>query len=183
MGEGAVVKDYYFSTASCQADRVFGRYTRCFLTTDVIPTGVVSATNPLISTVVIKDSWALSKRNAADDARDEVRSLIKIKKGLLEKAAELNIIFPKIEAGGRVSFVRNGKWVEDNTDTVYGLGEVSSRVDSSFRFHRRIVIRPIGEPLRSTKSVAEFVTIMCDAMRCHSAFVEFCNILQRDISD
>ncbi|KAJ2886402.1 hypothetical protein H4R27_000693 [Coemansia aciculifera] len=180
MGEGAVVKDYYFTTVSCQADRLFGRHTRCFLATDARPTAVISADNPLKPTVVIKDSWALSKRQASEDTRDEVKSLNKVRDGLLEKAAELDIIIPEIVAGGRVSFLRNGDWVEDNTDTVCGLGEVD---DPSFRAHRRIVMRPIGEPLRSTKSVAEFVTVVCDAMRCHSAFVELCNILQRDISD
>ncbi|KAJ2061201.1 hypothetical protein GGI17_003236 [Coemansia sp. S146] len=180
MGEGAVIKDYYFSTVRCQADRVFGRHTRCFLATDVMPTEVVSATNPVIPTVVIKDSWAFSKRNASEDTRDEVRSLIKIKKGLIEKAAELDIIIPEIVAGGRVSFLRNDDWLEDNTDTVYGPGKADG---PSFRTHRRIVMHPIGKPLHSTKSVAEFVTVVCDAMRCHSAFVEFYKILQRDISD
>ncbi|KAJ2050551.1 hypothetical protein GGI08_005470, partial [Coemansia sp. S2] len=211
MGEGADVKYYYFSTVKCQAERVFGRHTRCFLATDIIPTAVISTTNPLVPTVVIKDSWALSKRNASDDACDEVRFLKKIKEGLSAQAAAKDVIFPKIEAGGRVSFQRNGKWVEDNTDTIYGLGklaednadtvhgsgnlpennadtanevgEAHSDDDPLFRAHRRIVMSPIGEPLCSTKSVAEFVTVVCDAMRCHSAFVDDCNILHRDISD
>ncbi|KAJ2057868.1 hypothetical protein GGI17_005406 [Coemansia sp. S146] len=137
MSDGAVAQDYYFSTAH----------------------EVVSAESPLKPAVVIKDSWAFSKHNADDDARDEVRSFDKVKKGLLEKAAELDIIIPEIVVGGRVSFQRNEEWVEDNTDTVYGVGEAD---DLSFRAHRRIVMRPIGEPLRSTKSVAEFVTVGCD---------------------
>ncbi|KAJ2752791.1 hypothetical protein GGI19_003584 [Coemansia pectinata] len=180
MGKGAVVRDYYFSTVSCQADRVYSRHMRCFLATDARPTPVILTDNPLKPTVVIKDSWAFSKRNASEDTRDEVKSLNKVKDGLLEKAAELDIVIPEIVAGGRVSFLRNGKWVEDNTDTVYGLGEADGPF---FRAHRRIVMSLIGEPLHSTKSVAEFVTVVCDAMRCHSAFVEFCNILQRDVSD
>ncbi|KAJ2040520.1 hypothetical protein IW146_000139 [Coemansia sp. RSA 922] len=211
MGEGADVKYYYFSTVRCQAERVFGRHTRCFLATDIMPTAVISTTNPLIPTVVIKDSWAFSKRNASDDACDEVRSLNKIKEGLSAQAAAKDIIFPKIEAGGRVSFQRNGEWVEDNTDMMYGQGKlVEDNADTTnelsklaennadnvnelgkapsddgplFRAHRRIVMSPIGEPLCSTKSVAEFVTVVCDAMRCHSAFVDDCNILHRDISD
>ncbi|KAJ2254568.1 hypothetical protein GGI13_002086, partial [Coemansia sp. RSA 455] len=184
MGEGADVKYYYFSTVKCHAERVFGRHTRCFLATDIMPTAVVSTTNPLIPTVVVKDSWAFSKRNASDDACDEVSFLNKIKEGLSAQAAAKDIIFPKIEAGGRVSFRRNGKWVEDNTDTMYGLGklaeantddvnelgkladdntdnvnglgEARSENDPFFRAHRRIVMSPIGESLRSTKSVAEF---------------------------
>ncbi|KAJ2418461.1 hypothetical protein GGF41_005045, partial [Coemansia sp. RSA 2531] len=133
-----------------------------------------------------------------------------VKACLLAKAAEQDIIIPKIEVGGRVSFLRNGGWVEDNTDTLYGRGklvadkadtvhgpdelaennaddvnkpgEVRSDDDLYFRAHRRIVMEPIGEPLRSTTSVAEFVTVVCDVMRCHSAFVNDCGILHRDIS-
>ncbi|KAJ2075638.1 hypothetical protein GGH13_000474, partial [Coemansia sp. S155-1] len=197
VGEGADVKYYYFSTFKCQAERVFGRHTRCFLATDIMPTAVVSTTNPLVPTVVIKDSWAFSKRNASDYACDEVRSLNRIKEGLSAQAVAKDIIFPKTETGGRVSFQRNGKWVEDNTDTMYGqgklaeddadtvhgLGEARSDDDPLFRAHRRIVMSPIGESLCSTKSVAKFVTVICDAMRCHSAFVNDCNILHRDISD
>ncbi|KAJ2259086.1 hypothetical protein GGI13_000147, partial [Coemansia sp. RSA 455] len=229
---------YYFTTVSCQADRLFGRHTRCFLATDIRPTEMVSDKNPLRAKFVIKDSWAFSKRNASEDTRDEVRSLEKVKACLLEKTAEMDIIIPKIEVGGRVSFLRNGGWVEDNTDTLYGLGEfvankaddvhgpdelaedntgtvhgqgeladnnaddmnepselaednaddvnklgeVRSDDDLYFRAHRRIVMEPIGEPLRSTTSVAEFVTVVCDVMRCHNAFVNDCGILHRDIS-
>ncbi|KAJ2024519.1 hypothetical protein H4S03_009095, partial [Coemansia sp. S3946] len=43
-------------------------------------------------------------------------------------------------------------------------------------------MEPIGEPLRSTTSVAEFVSAVCDVMRCHITFVNDCNILHRDIS-
>ncbi|KAJ2068800.1 hypothetical protein GGH13_004773, partial [Coemansia sp. S155-1] len=224
MGKGADVKYYYFTTVSCQADRLFGRHTRCFLATDIRPTEMVSDNNPLRPKFVIKDSWAFSKRNASEDTRDEVRSLEKVKACLLAKAAERDIIIPKIEVGGRVSFLRNGGWVEDNTDTLYGReklvadkadtvrgpgeladnnaddvnelselaednaddankpGEVRSDDDLYFRAHRRIVMEPIGEPLRSTTSVAEFVTVVCDVMRCHSAFVNDCSILHRDIS-
>ncbi|KAJ1894780.1 hypothetical protein LPJ71_006892, partial [Coemansia sp. S17] len=182
MGEGADVKYYYFSTVRCHAERVFGRHTCCFLATDIMPTAVVSTTNPLITTVVIKDSWALSKRNASDDACDEVRSLNKIKEGLSAQAAAKDIIFPKIEAGGRVSFQRNGEWVEDNTDMVYGLGKLAE--DNADNVHGPGKA-PSDDDLFSvlTASVAEFVTVICDAMRCHSAFVDHCNILHRDISD
>ncbi|KAJ1909618.1 hypothetical protein LPJ71_003464, partial [Coemansia sp. S17] len=123
MGEGADVKYYYFTTVSCQADRLFGRHTRCFLATDIRPTEMVSDKNPLRPKFVIKDSWAFSKRNASEDTRDEVRSLEKVKACLLAKVAEQDIIIPKIEVGGRVSFLRNGGWVEDNTDTLYGRGK------------------------------------------------------------
>ncbi|KAJ2870085.1 hypothetical protein GGH93_005838 [Coemansia aciculifera] len=62
-------------------DCVYGRHTRCFFATDVMATTVISATNPLILTVIIKDLWAFSKRNASKNTRDEVKSLKKIKGG------------------------------------------------------------------------------------------------------
>ncbi|KAJ2727859.1 hypothetical protein IW152_006109 [Coemansia sp. BCRC 34962] len=68
-------------------------------------------------------------------------------------------------------------------DQLYKQSEAPSSSDSTFRAHRRIVMTPIGEPLRSTRSVAEFVTVVCDAMRSHSAIVKHCGILHRDISD
>ncbi|KAJ2738341.1 hypothetical protein GGI20_006290, partial [Coemansia sp. BCRC 34301] len=55
--------------------------------------------------------------------------------------------------------------------------------DPSFRTHRRMCLSPVGKPLFTVKSVAEFVTVVCDAMRCHSAILKRCNILHRDISE
>ncbi|KAJ2778604.1 hypothetical protein GGI18_004037, partial [Coemansia linderi] len=226
---------YYFKVVSCHADRVFGRHTRCFLATCKKPAQMVSDENPLIPEVVIKDSWAFANPDSAADTRDEVKTLKMIKSGLSERMDRDDIIIPEIIVGGRVRFELNGKWVEDNTATMYQLcktdgttgaqlqigeaeeaidterqlGEIEDDIgarlqlgdaedaadelnkpdepskssDSAFRVHRRIVMTPIGEPLRSTESVAEFVTVVCDAMRCHSAIVEHCGILHRDISD
>ncbi|KAJ2485003.1 hypothetical protein IWW37_006056, partial [Coemansia sp. RSA 2050] len=221
-GGGARTAYYYFTTVNCHADRVFGRHTRCFLATDEKPTDAVSLEKPLIPKVVIKDSWAFAKPNAADDTRDEVETLKKIRRGLSGNKDCHDIIVPEIIVGGRVSFQLNGSWVEDNTTTMYQLceagdiasaqyqlgetedttgeqcqpgkvgngmdqlykqSEAPSSSDSTFRAHRRIVMTPIGEPLRSTRSVAEFVTVVCDAMRSHSAIVKHCGILHRDISD
>ncbi|KAJ2727720.1 hypothetical protein IW152_006126, partial [Coemansia sp. BCRC 34962] len=247
-GGGARTAYYYFTTVNCHADRVFGRHTRCFLATDEKPTDAVSKEKPLIPKMVIKDSWAFAKPNAADDACDEVETLKKIRRGLSGRKDCHDIIIPEIIVGGRVSFQLNGEWVEDNTTTMYQLceagdtasakrqlgeiggttseqrqlGEIGgttseqrqlgetedttseqrqsgkvgdamdelrkqpetpSSSDSTFRAHRRIVMTPIGEPLDSTTSVAEFVTVVCDAMRCHSAIVKHCGILHRDISD
>ncbi|KAJ2840578.1 hypothetical protein FBU31_000303, partial [Coemansia sp. 'formosensis'] len=183
MGEGATTQDYYLASVRYQADRVFGRHTRCFLATKDRPTVEITDASPLIPTVVIKDSWVFSKRNAADDTHDEVRLLKKIKESLSAHTTDKDIIIPEIMVGGRVSFQRNGEWVNDTTSTMYQLSEADSSDDSYFRAHHRIVMSPIGEPLHTTKSVAEFVTVVCDAMHAHSAIVEHCNILHRDISD
>ncbi|KAJ2813037.1 hypothetical protein H4S07_000972 [Coemansia furcata] len=183
MGKGTLTQDYYIASVSCQADRMFGRHTRCFLATKDRLIVKITDTSPLIPMVVIKDSWAFSKCNAADDTRDEVRSLKKIKESLSVHTADKDIIIPEIVVGGCVSFQQNGEWIKDTTSTVYQLSEADSSDDSYFRAHRRIVMSPIGEALHTTKSVAEFVTVVCDVMCTHSAIVEHCNILHRDISD
>ncbi|KAJ2823444.1 hypothetical protein GGI24_003677, partial [Coemansia furcata] len=164
MGKGVMTQDYYIASVSCQADCVFGRHTRCFLATKDRPIVKITDTSPLIPTVVIKDSWAFSKCNAADDTRDET-------------------IIPEIMVGGRVSFQQNGEWIKDTTSTVYQLSEADSSNDSYFQAHHHIIMSPIGEALRTTKSVAEFVTVVCDVMHTHSTIVKHCNILHCDISD
>ncbi|KAJ1669645.1 hypothetical protein EV182_008666, partial [Spiromyces aspiralis] len=50
------------------------------------------------------------------------------------------------------------------------------------REHRRIVMRPVDEPLWLVKSLPELIIVLRDVMKCHSAVVEECRILHRDIS-
>ncbi|KAJ2446274.1 hypothetical protein GGF42_005743 [Coemansia sp. RSA 2424] len=42
---------------------------------------------------------------------------------------------------------------------------------------------PIGKPLHTVESAEEFVTVVCDVMRCHDAIVQHCGVLHRDISE
>ncbi|KAJ1675920.1 hypothetical protein EV182_000307, partial [Spiromyces aspiralis] len=50
------------------------------------------------------------------------------------------------------------------------------------REHRRIVMRPVDEPLRFLESLPELIIVLHDVMKCHGAVVEECRILHRDIS-
>ncbi|KAJ1675946.1 hypothetical protein EV182_000273 [Spiromyces aspiralis] len=50
------------------------------------------------------------------------------------------------------------------------------------REHRRIVMEPVGKPLRFLESVPELIIVLHDAMKCHSAILSECRILHRDIS-
>ncbi|KAJ2393695.1 hypothetical protein GGI23_004992 [Coemansia sp. RSA 2559] len=42
---------------------------------------------------------------------------------------------------------------------------------------------PIGEPLEAVRSVSELLVVLHDAMRCHKAINDDCNVLHRDVSD
>ncbi|KAJ1895155.1 hypothetical protein LPJ71_006806 [Coemansia sp. S17] len=128
----------------------------------------------------------MATRNASEDDRDEVKTLKKIR-DTFKREKPSGILYPKIVVGGRVSFNRGGQPVEDTTSAIYVgandeiLAIVSS--DSLFRAHRRIVMKTIGEPLCTVRTVKEFVAIIYDAMKCHYTVVKLCKILHRDISD
>ncbi|KAJ2546563.1 hypothetical protein GGH95_006816, partial [Coemansia sp. RSA 1836] len=177
---------YYFNTTICLADRLFGRHTRCFPATKDCPAKKVPKGESLKATVVIKDAWAYAKREASEDSRDEVKSMKKIQATFKAKNRQ-DILYPKIEVGGRVKIKRRGKLVEDTTLAIYDgcdsalLDVVASEV--LFRAHRRIVMSTIGEPLRGVRGVKEFVTVLHDAMQCHYAIAKHCQILHRDISE
>ncbi|KAJ2881461.1 hypothetical protein IWW38_005795, partial [Coemansia aciculifera] len=192
---GTVVK-YYYSKVYFAADRVFGRHTRCFLAASKMPTVAVSESNPLIPDIIVKDAWAYAHRIPAKDIRDEVKGLRSIDSEFPE-GVDTGFIVPRIKAGGRVYFELNGKRVEDNTDTMYGKPPelVEDNTDTMderptepvvdngdtryknlydpclFRTHRRIATSPIGEPLAEVKSIAEFVTVVCDVMVFHYELV------------
>ncbi|KAJ2055947.1 hypothetical protein GGI17_006446 [Coemansia sp. S146] len=180
------VAQYYFTNVICIADRLFGRHTRCFLATESRPTKKLEEGQSLEATVVIKDAFAFAKPISSEDDRDEVKTLKKIREMFHDNNPD-DIFYPKIVVGGRVKFKRGGQLVEDTTSTIYEgvnsklLAMVSS--DSLFRAHRRIVMKSIGEPLRTVKTAKEFVAVICDAMQCHYAIVDKCKILHRDISN
>ncbi|KAJ2335220.1 hypothetical protein GGI00_001477 [Coemansia sp. RSA 2681] len=177
---------YYFNTTICLADRLFGRHTRCFPATKDCPAEKIPSGESLKATVVIKDAWAYAKREASEDSRDEVKSMKKIQATFKAKNRQ-DILYPKIEVGGRVKIKRRGELVEDTTLTIYDgcdsalLDVVAS--DILFRAHRRIAMSTIGEPLRKVRNVKEFVTVLHDAMQCHYTIVKHCRILHRDISE
>ncbi|KAJ2749714.1 hypothetical protein GGI19_005515 [Coemansia pectinata] len=185
-GRSGKVAQYYFTNTICIADRLFGRHTRCFLATESRPTKQLEEGQSLEATVVIKDAFAFAKAIGSEDDRDEVKTLKKIREAFHDNNPD-DILYPKIVVGGRVKFKRGGQLVEDTTSTIYEgvndelLAMVSS--DSLFRAHRRIVMKSIGEPLRTVKTAKEFVAVICDAMQCHYAIVDKCKILHRDISN
>ncbi|KAJ1914696.1 hypothetical protein H4219_004669, partial [Mycoemilia scoparia] len=139
------------------------------------------------ATVVIKDAWPYAKETLEEDTRDEVRLLQKIN-DKFSKLGVNTIKYPKLEAGGQVKLrcASTNEVVEDTTATILGNLYNSNNTikeNVSFCVHKRMVMSPIGRPLKESESFDEFVVVLGDAMRCHSRIVEHCNILHRDISD
>ncbi|KAJ1680187.1 hypothetical protein EV182_000512, partial [Spiromyces aspiralis] len=178
------------------ADRLFGRHTRCFLGSLDMP---AEGSELKHDVVVVKDSWS----HATNKRCDEVKSLRKIR-DILSGKEDVDFEYPRLLRGGCVKLWTgttdgNGKpvFTADNTDYLYcGLpittttGNDGSNNDGSggpapiwpSREHRRIVMQPVGRPLRFVKSVPELIIVLRDAMKCHSAIFNECGILHRDIS-
>ncbi|KAJ1676253.1 hypothetical protein EV182_008563, partial [Spiromyces aspiralis] len=178
----------YFDKVIVAADRLFGRHTRCFLGSLKMP----PEGSELRHDVVVKDSWS----DAVSTHRDEVKFLRKISADLGRKE-NINFEYPRLLHGGCVKFWigaadGDGKPVSiaDNADYLYRdlpitttttttTGNDGGNNDGSggpapiwpSREHRRIVMQPVGEPLRSLKSVPELIIVLRDAMRCHSAIL------------
>ncbi|KAJ1993672.1 hypothetical protein GGI25_001563 [Coemansia spiralis] len=58
-------KTYYSNNVIVSADRLFGRYNRCFVATDIKPEKRISDDNPMIYTAVSKDTWAMFSNKQA----------------------------------------------------------------------------------------------------------------------
>ncbi|KAJ1919303.1 hypothetical protein H4219_002065 [Mycoemilia scoparia] len=137
-------------------------------------------------TVVIKDAWTYATEDPGQDTCDEIKFLRRINERLADDDSD--IIYPKLMAGGRVkiTYASTGNVIEDSTATILGKlydpsGESNAKIP--FRAHKRLVMSPIGQPLKTANSFDEFVAVICDAMKCHTRIYNQCNILHRDISD
>ncbi|KAJ2085247.1 hypothetical protein IW138_006430 [Coemansia sp. RSA 986] len=138
-------------------------------------------------TVVIKDAWTYAVEDSKNDTRDEVNFLQLINEKLSNNADD--IVYPELLHGGRASFkcTSTGHIIEDTTASVLGnlfeSRDIDGNYPTSFRARKRLVMGPVGEPLKMTKSFDELVAVCADAMRCHNAILQHCGILHRDISD
>ncbi|ORX64931.1 hypothetical protein DL89DRAFT_296772 [Linderina pennispora] len=176
----AATKMYYFDKVLPGADSLFGRHTRCFLVTDERPSG-----DKIKPKFALKDTWPEATEDPARDRRDEVMFMRRITEELVNSDVE-DLVYPRLEAGGRVSFDTDGGRFEDNTRNALGPLYSLRKPDNTaipFRVHKRLVMSPIGEPLETVESVHELIVVLGDAMRCHSEVLRRCNILHRDISN
>ncbi|KAJ2762158.1 hypothetical protein H4S06_000816 [Coemansia sp. BCRC 34490] len=122
-----------------------------------------------------------------DDTRDEVGFLQTIGNELPKHTGD--VLYPELLGGGRVSFEYSdtGATVDDTTASIlgdlYNSESADGKVPISFRAHKRLVMSPVGEPLKTAKSFDELIAVLADAMLCHDAVWRHCGILHRDISD
>ncbi|KAJ2685059.1 hypothetical protein GGH99_003865 [Coemansia sp. RSA 1285] len=179
-----------FTVIDCMrtADRTFGRHTRCYrcietdLSGDIEGDSGNSAEQHNKREIFIKDAWAIVFQESDQKLRDEV-SLLREINSKLKGNAELADKYPALVAGGVVKQVgKDGKYFEDSIDNVFSeLGEDTVK-QLTFRIHKRMAMSPIGEDIRSVKSVNELIIAAADIMEVHSAIRKKCNILHRDIS-
>ncbi|KAJ2564856.1 hypothetical protein IW140_005577 [Coemansia sp. RSA 1813] len=65
---------YYWTDVIMVADKLFGRHCRCFLATLNRPKAPVSAENPIVPSVVIKDSWTVCGTSEEDDENSDLEA-------------------------------------------------------------------------------------------------------------
>ncbi|KAJ2373928.1 hypothetical protein IW150_003373, partial [Coemansia sp. RSA 2607] len=180
---------YYAKKVVISAEHMFGRLTRCFLARKTPPANKTDL-EPENCEYAIKDAWVESTVDAAVDTRDEISHLVAISDALKENQ-QVDGMYPKIVAGGRVQFSRGGAVIEEDTTMtvlrdLYPLltDESNSIVKNRipFRAHKRIVTEPVAMPLRNLESGYEVIIVIADAMRCHGAIVDGPRILHRDMS-
>ncbi|KAJ2657007.1 hypothetical protein IWW48_004721 [Coemansia sp. RSA 1200] len=195
--DGQEATTYKIVTQMVASDRLFGRHTRCFKAVECLPSDATgndstnstdnSNNNNYGPPVVIKDAWAYSKEDLKDDTRDEVGFLQTISKELSKHTSD--VVYPELLGGGRVSleYSDTGTTVGDTTASIlgdlYNSESTDGKVPISFREHKRLVMSPVGEPLKTAKSFDELMAVLADAMLCHDAVWRHCGILHRDISD
>ncbi|KAJ1843843.1 hypothetical protein LPJ73_005356, partial [Coemansia sp. RSA 2703] len=180
---------YYAKKVVISAEHMFGRLTRCFLARKTPPANKTDL-DPENCEYAIKDAWVESTVDAAVDTRDEISHLVAISDSLKENQ-QVNGMYPKIVAGGRVQFNRGGVAIEEDTTMtvlrdLYTLltdeGNSIAKNRIPFRAHKRIVTEPVAMPLRKLESGYEVIIVIADAMRCHGAIVDGPRILHRDMS-
>ncbi|KAJ1796498.1 hypothetical protein LPJ59_003712 [Coemansia sp. RSA 2399] len=173
-GASPRITSYVTTSTIMSASALLGRHTRCYR---AIRKGSKGGKE-----VVIKDSWSLPRdrknETTAADAPDEAQHMDLIRRRLENK--ELDFAYPLAVCSGSVQLLVGNKYVTDDTTNVYEYD--GNEEQELFRVHRRIVMAPVGRHIHSVKNEAELVLVLADAMQCHNAILEECELLHRDIS-
>ncbi|KAJ2708672.1 hypothetical protein H4R19_004636, partial [Coemansia spiralis] len=151
---------------------LLGRHTRCF-----VGTAEIGGSS---KELLIKDCWPHIVEDGSAGKCDEITFLREIR-DKLRGDSDLDGKYPVLEMGGVVQIAgRDGRAISETTTAVVaGLGLAA---DVPLRAHTRIVMSPVGAPLDTVMSPDELIIVICDAMEVHTALVEQCQILHRDIS-
>ncbi|KAJ2657322.1 hypothetical protein IWW48_004566 [Coemansia sp. RSA 1200] len=125
---------------------------------------------------------SLNTRVKFDEMRNEICTLSRINKALGVNP-QLDGLYPKLLCGGWVCQPTDtGQTFDSTGDIMFALNR-EQQDKTPFCLHVRYAMEPIGHPLKYLKSASELVVVLYDAMRCHKAINDSCNILHRDISD
>ncbi|KAJ2829873.1 hypothetical protein IWW50_000600 [Coemansia erecta] len=193
--EPGALQTYVTNGFILAADSVLGRHTRCFRA-HLKP--AKRSRNNNSKAVVIKDAWAVTSTSPMEDPRSEITLMRSIEKGLADKDCDFK--YPQLVSGGHVRVEQHGEPVIDSTDSIFALLEVDRMepengpeeratakekgpwVIQPLRAHRRIVMAPVGQHLKSVTEEHDLILVLAEAMRCHSGILKHCNVLHRDIS-
>ncbi|KAJ2721113.1 hypothetical protein GGI07_004178 [Coemansia sp. Benny D115] len=171
----------YTRTAIIVSENMFGRRTRTYSATNNKPTCAEDAAEDMCN-IVIKDAWAESAEDKANDSDDEVQHLCKIKQKL-SGMDDVAGSYPTTVAGSCVIFDRSdgNAGTEDTAKSVYqhiynslSVGDASRSNESSdspeekpkmpFCAHKRIASTLYGMPISQLESVWQFIIVMTDVM-------------------
>lgn len=100
---------------------------------------------------ILKDSWPLRSKPFS-----EIRHLLKINQTIIQNPtmyAKLKYTYPILVVGQELPD-DTGRYREPLKDTFFA------------RVHRRIVTKPIGDPLTSFRSKHELCSVLCDVVQC-----------------
>ncbi|KAJ2499684.1 hypothetical protein GGH96_003347 [Coemansia sp. RSA 1972] len=152
---------YFANLPMVNAERLFGRHTRCFSGSSTDPNTRCGYDGRVIADSLLKTGWPESNMDIAADSRDECQMLRKINR-ILGDDADLNKRYPTLVCGGRARIDSgDGVMVDDSVQFI--LAEVDTEV-TVHHVHKRLVIKPLGEPLNTVRTVHELIIVLYDAM-------------------
>ncbi|KAJ2321697.1 hypothetical protein IWW52_000579 [Coemansia sp. RSA 2704] len=175
--ESRVTHTYIHERTLFDISSQFGRRTRCFIASAKENSGEQPAPK-----VLIKDAWAPTEFPDSEVVRDELSNLRTIRDKLGADNA-LAGTYSHLEAGGVVQQMQTKqKTADDTTGSIFADIDAAVLEDVPARIHRRVATTPVGEQLKSVRSVDELIVVVSDVMAAHTAIVRRCGILHRDLS-
>ncbi|KAJ2368420.1 hypothetical protein H4S01_001602 [Coemansia sp. RSA 2610] len=175
--ESRVTHTYIHERTLFDTSSQFGRRTRCFIASAKENSGEQPAQK-----VLIKDAWAPTEFPDSEVVRDELSNLRTIRDKLGADDA-LAGTYSHLEAGGVVQQMQTKqKTADDTTGSIFADIDAAVLEDVPARIHRRVATTPVGEQLKSVRSVDELIVVVGDVMMAHTAIVRRCGILHRDLS-
>ncbi|KJA17836.1 hypothetical protein HYPSUDRAFT_110366, partial [Hypholoma sublateritium FD-334 SS-4] len=116
---------------------------------------------------VLKDSWPLASKPFS-----EIRHLLKINQTILQNPT----MYDKLKHTYPILVI--GQELLDDT----GVYRKSLQDTFFSRVHRRIVTKPIGDPLTSFRSKYELCSVLCDVVKYLEFSSQVCSVCHGDIS-